>query len=49
VNRAACESNKGFYNSFAWAMFMASNIIGNPIAGAIMKSGNKDGKEGGNS
>ena len=39
VNRAACESNKGFYNSFAWAMFMASNIIGSAIAGAIMSEG----------
>ena len=39
VNRAACESNKGFYNSFAWALFMTSNIIGSFIAGTIIKSG----------
>jgi len=43
VNRAACEENKGFYNSWAWAWFMASQLIGNPIAGAILRSGGLEG------
>ena len=43
VNKAACESNKGFYNSYAWAWFMASQLIGNPIAAVIIRSGGLNG------
>ena len=39
ISECACDENKGFFNSFFWCFFMASNIIGNLIAGFILRSG----------
>jgi MFS family permease len=39
ISECACDENKGFFNSFFWCFFMASNIIGNLVAGFILRSG----------
>ena len=39
ITLCACEENKGFFNSYFWAFFMASLIIGNVIASFVLKSG----------
>jgi len=33
VSECACDSNKGFYNSYFWIFFMSASISGNLIAG----------------
>ena len=37
ISDCACDSNKGFYNSFFWCFLMSSNIIGGIIAAYVQK------------
>jgi MFS family permease len=39
ISECACDENKGFFNSYFWCFFMSSNIIGNLVAGLILRSG----------
>ena len=34
----ACDSNKGFYNSYFWAIQMISIVVGNIIAAEVFKA-----------
>ena len=41
VAECACDENKGFFNSFFWAFFMSSQVIGQLIAGFVFKNKSK--------
>lgn len=36
ISQCATNENKGFFNSYFWAIFMASNVIGNLIAAIVL-------------
>jgi hypothetical protein len=36
ISECACDSNKGFFNSYFWAIFMMSQIFGNLIAAIVL-------------
>ncbi len=36
ISECACDSNKGFFNSYFWAIFMMSQIFGNLIAALVL-------------
>jgi len=44
VSKAACESNKGFYNAYAWMWAWSSSLIGNPTAAIIIRKGGINGQ-----
>ena len=39
ISDCACKENVGFFNSYFWAFFMASQITGNVTAGLVLKQG----------
>ena len=41
ISECATEENKGFYNSYFWAFFMSAIVIGNIVAGVVLRSGAK--------
>ena len=41
ISECACAENKGFFNSYFWAIFMASQVSGNLIGGLVLKYGGK--------
>jgi len=44
ISKAACESNKGFYNSYVFSWGLAASLIGNPIAAIIIQKGGLNGQ-----
>ena len=38
ISECATNKNKGFFNSFFWAFYMSSQIIGNVIAGLVLQN-----------
>lgn len=41
ISECACAENKGFFNSYFWAIFMASQFSGNLIGALVLKYGGK--------
>ena len=37
ISECACQENSGFFNSYFWCFFMASQIIGNVTAGVVLE------------
>jgi hypothetical protein len=39
ISECACDENKGFFNSYFWAIFIGSQVIGNFIGALVLKYG----------
>ena len=43
ISKAACEQNKGFYNSYVLSWGLAASLIGNPLSSVIIRDGGING------
>lgn len=39
MSDCACTENQGFFTGYFWAFFMGSQLVGNIIAGFVLRSG----------